>query len=103
MRRSALPLLLLVACASPQDAGEHIAVTRQPFASEQAVPLDFELDGRLIADTQDPASLRTLIKAQLLFTIGPLNGERSVGRLGLLDLSDIHATVMPPRPAEGDG
>jgi hypothetical protein len=94
---------LLVACASAQDAGEHISIAPQPFASEQAVPLDFELDGRLIADTQDPATLRTLIKAQLLFTIGQLNTDRSVGRLGLLDLSEIHATErVPPPPAQGD-
>ncbi|MBX3207152.1 MAG: hypothetical protein KF764_19045 [Labilithrix sp.] len=104
MRRCALPLLVLVACASPPRAGEHVVTAPQAFASEQAVPLDFEIDGRLNADSQDPATLRTLIKAQLLFTIGPLNAERSVGRLGLLDVSDVHATevVVTPEPADGD-
>ncbi|MDF2694409.1 MAG: hypothetical protein K0S65_2792 [Labilithrix sp.] len=101
MRRSALLLLLLVASACTQSAGEHVAVAPQRFASALAVPLDFELDGRLVADTQDPATLRTLIKAQLLFTIGQLNGDRSVGRLGLLALSEIHATEAAP-PAQDD-
>jgi MYXO-CTERM domain-containing protein len=92
---------LLVACAKTQDAGEHIAARSQPFSSGQAVPLDFEVDGRLVADTDSPGTLRTLIEAQFLFTIGQLNGDASVGRLGLLEVSKIRATqiAVPPPPA----
>lgn len=104
MRRRALPLLFLVACASAEGAGEHIDQTRAPFTSAQATLVDFEMDGRLVADTQDPSALRTLVQAQLLFTVGQLNGERSVGRLGALELSDVTATLIPLPPlVESDG
>lgn len=98
--RRALPLLLLVACADARDAGEQVAPAKQAFTSVQATPLDFELDGKLVTDTEDPGTVRTLIETQLLFTIGQLNADQSVGRLGLLQLSDVHATKVEPPPDE---
>ena len=105
MHRYALPLLLLASCAScapgeRADAGERLELTRTPFTSVHADLLDFELDGTLIADTNEPGALRTLIEAQLLFTTGQLNGEHSVGQLGRLEVSAIDASliVVPPVP-----
>jgi hypothetical protein len=100
---------LLVACASAQDTGEHPARSHAPFTSAAATLLDFELDGHLEAETDKLGAVRALIEAQLLFTIGQLNGERSVGQLGQLELSDIRATLIPPAepkdagPAAGGG
>ena len=70
--------------------------------------LDFELDGRLVADTANPEALRSLVEAQLLFTVGQLNGGQSVGRLGQLEVSanqrdadpstSTAAAAAPPPP-----
>ena len=76
MRRYALPLLFLVSCASAQEAGERVDATRAPFTSVHATLLDFELDGTLVADTEDLRTLRRQIEAQILFTVGPLNAEQ---------------------------
>src|SRR5437867_3291019 len=94
MRRSALPLLFLLSCASARGAGERLDLARSSFTSAHATLLDFELDGALVADTDDPAAVRTQIEAQLLFTIGQLNGESSVARLGQLELSAITSTIL---------
>ena len=100
MRRYALPLLFLVSCASAQGAGERLDNTATAFTSAHANLLDFELDGTLVASTNDPAALRTQIEAQLLFTTGQLNGEQSVAQLGQIELSAIDAALMPaPAPA----
>ncbi|OJY17336.1 MAG: hypothetical protein BGO98_00065 [Myxococcales bacterium 68-20] len=94
-------MLVLVACASSHGTGERLERAPAPFTSARAVLLDFELDGKLIADTEDRGELRSLVEAQLLFTVGQLNGERSVGRLGQLELSEIEARLIPP-PAPDD-
>ncbi|MBK6915843.1 MAG: PPC domain-containing protein [Deltaproteobacteria bacterium] len=56
-------------------------------ASVQAVVLDFEFDGSLLANSAFGAS--DTIESQLLYTIGHFNGDNSVGRLDKLELSDI--------------
>jgi hypothetical protein len=98
MRRYALPLLFLVSCASAQGAGERVDDATSAFTSAHANLLDFELDGTLVASTNDPAALRTQIEAQLLFTTGQLNGEESVAQLGQVELSAINATLIAPPP-----
>ena len=65
-------------------------------ASAEAVFLDFEWDGELIAD--GCWSSRSQIDNQLLYTIGQLNGERAVGRLDRLEI-----TATQTGPAEGGG
>src|SRR5690606_32182822 len=52
---------------------------------------DFAFDGRLFADTAEPAAVRRLIEAQLMYSVGQLNGDRSVGRHERLALTDVHA------------
>jgi hypothetical protein len=93
-------LLFLASCASAQETGERVDVTRTPFTSAHATLLDFELDGTLVADTDEPGAVRAQIEAQLLFTIGQLNGEQSVGQLGQLEISAITTTsIVVPAPA----
>lgn len=56
-------------------------------ASAEAVFLRFEFDAELTTDTC--WSTKDAIQDQLLYTIGQLNGDRSLGRLDHLDLSDV--------------
>jgi uncharacterized protein (TIGR03382 family) len=80
--------LLLAACAAAPGEEERSASIAQGFTSNEAVLVDFELDGRLVVDAAivDP---RPLIQAQLLYTVGQLNGDRSVGRMERLELSNV--------------
>lgn len=59
-------------------------------ASALATVLDFEFDGELVTDAA--WDTRRVIQDQLLFTIGHLNFNKSVGRLDRLDLSNIQTT-----------
>lgn len=77
---------------------ERLGATQQPFDSNDAVLLDFDIAGTLVASTAEPAALRTLIQTQLLYGIGALNQERSLGRYERLELSAITAT-----PKDGSG
>src|SRR5688572_11757212 len=52
--------------------------------------MDFEFDGELETDWVGSSS--QTIRDQLLYTIGHLNGNRSVGRLDRLELSDIETS-----------
>ena len=94
IRSVALMLPLLGACAATPE-GEPRGKTEQAFTSEEAVLLDFELDGRVIT-TEDVADPRPLIETQLTYTIGQLNGERAVGRYGRLELSNIKTGATGP-------
>ncbi|HEY3356567.1 MAG TPA: PPC domain-containing protein [Polyangia bacterium] len=58
-------------------------------ASVLATILDFEFDGELLSDW----SSRQVIQDQLLYTIGHLNEERSVGRLDRLELTNVKNTT----------
>ena len=95
MRRALLfaqfPLLVgaLAACEAPPRGGERAARIEQRFTSNESVLVDFDFDGAIHADTNDDATLRTLIQAQLMYTVGALNADRSVGRHERLELSAI--------------
>ena len=84
---------LLASCAdgtdpaSPEQGGGYKGSLGKTDASAEAVFLDFEFDGELIAP--HCFSNRSQIQDQLLYTIGQLNGEKSLGRLDQLDLTDI--------------
>src|SRR5829696_1789253 len=83
--------LFVVGCsaASTEDADS----TDQNFSSREAVQLDFELDGELFTDSTFNA--RAKIQDQFLYTIGQLNGERSVGRLDKLTLTNVQTASQP--------
>lgn len=59
-------------------------------ASVEAVFVDFEFDAELL--TTSSWSPESQIEDQLLYTIGHLNGDRSVGRLDKVELSSIVST-----------
>ena len=96
MRR--LALLLAAACVACADGaptgGERIAASTQAFTSSEALLVDFELDGKVFTRTNDSGTVRTRVEAQLLYAVGVLNGDRSVGRYERLELSSITTTPV---------
>jgi hypothetical protein len=88
----ALPVLLsalaLGGCAA--DAPADAATGEGAFSSNQATLLDFDFDASLSTDSSwdDKQS----IEDQLLYTIGHLNADNSVGRLDKLTLTNIQRT-----------
>jgi hypothetical protein len=86
-----LAAALLGAACGPEAAPEPAAVqTEAPFSSDLATLLDFEFDGELLAPSSYNAE--RYVEDQLLYTIGQLNGSRSVGRLDALELSGVTTT-----------
>ena len=86
----------LVGCTSGAlEPRERVATSTQRFESAEATLIEFEMDGQLLADTNDPAALRPLIDAQLMYAVGQLNGERAVGWYERLEVSAISATASP--------
>jgi hypothetical protein len=61
-----------------------------PFSSARASLMDFEFDGELNSSTG--TNLTGLIRGQLMYTLGQLNGEPGVSRLSKLSLSNISST-----------
>ncbi len=108
---SFLSFLTVVGCSSVAPVEQPSAVASPPSsapllkteagkadASVLATILDFEFDGELLTDFASPSYASTVIRTQqLLFTIGQLNTNDSVGRLDNLQLSDINVT------SEADG
>src|SRR5262245_17759663 len=85
----------LTACGGiePYEPEEVVAPdedTQAPFSSELATLMMFEFNGELLS----PSSLNATgyVEDQLLYTIGQLNGSRSVGRLDALELSSVTTT-----------
>jgi hypothetical protein len=95
MRRlaSITPALVFAACAlagcsSPSESDG--ATDEDAFSSNQATLLEFEFDSWLVTDFSWN-DVQT-IQDQLLYTIGHLNHDNSVGRLDALELSNIVKT-----------
>ena len=93
MRRSlliasaVLSAFVLSACSAEPDEGS----SDEDFSSNQATLLDFEFDGELSTDSSWDD--KQTIQDQLLYTIGHLNHDKSVGRLDTLVLSNIQKTT----------
>ncbi|MEM6994726.1 MAG: PPC domain-containing protein [Myxococcota bacterium] len=56
-------------------------------ASVEAIIVDFEMDGQVLASSGFNA--RGKVEDQLLYTIGHLNGDNSVGRLDQLEVTEL--------------
>ncbi len=88
--------LLAVACGSaePGDASGEAdgQKTEDEFTSNQAALLDFDFDGEMVTDSF--GSAESLIESQLLYTIGHLNEQNSVGRLDKVTLSNVQSTPL---------
>lgn len=59
-------------------------------ASVEAIIVDFEFDGEVLASSSFNA--RAKVEDQLLYTIGHLNGDNSVGRLDQLVVTNLQTT-----------
>jgi len=96
MRRSArllpvgLSLLALVGCRADATSSREPGVSEGDFSSNQATLLDFEFDAELSTDSSFDD--KQTIQDQLLYTIGHLNADNSVGRLDNLVLTNIQKT-----------
>lgn len=78
-------IFTLAGCAA--EPSELAETSDEAFSSREAVQLDFELDGELLADSSwNP---NQTIQDQFLYTIGHLNADRSVGRLDRLVLTNV--------------
>lgn len=94
MRRSALfapvvlSVLALAGCAA--DAAPDMQTDEGAFSSNQATLLDFDFDAELTTDSS--WNDQQTIQDQLLYTIGHLNADKSVGRLDNLVLSNVRRT-----------
>ena len=111
MRRLTAPVLIALAplavfaCSdgdSPKAAAATTEIGPEDYvkgdegkadSSALATVLDFEFDGELVTDsTWDQ---RRTVQDQLLYTIGHLNGNTSVGRLDKLDLTNLKTESTP--------
>lgn len=90
--------LLLAACGPTQEAPQNLTLGEGDFtktdgkwdASAVAVFLDFEFDAEVF--TSSRWRIEQQIEDQLLYTIGQLNGEKSVGRLDRLEVTSVETT-----------
>ncbi len=71
-------------------AGDYTKSDNKADTSAEAVFVDFEFDGTVLASSSFNAAGK--IEDQLLYTIGHLNGDRSVGRLDKLELTNVETT-----------
>src|SRR5262249_32323022 len=58
----------------------------QPFTSDVATLMDFDFNGQLTSSSG--SNIRGQVRAQLMYTVGHLNGEPGVARLDKLVLSN---------------
>ena len=95
MRSSILfvSVLLFAGCAETE---QHFENTELKAASADAVFLDFEWKGQVQTDAC--YAHHTAIEQQVLYTIGQLNGHRSVGRIDRLQVENVDAV---PNEASG--
>jgi len=84
-----LPVLALGCSQETSDDGSETG--DNAFSSNQATLLDFEFDGQLTTDMSWSDS--QTIEDQLLYTIGHLNGDNSVGRLDDVKLTNIQKST----------
>lgn len=88
-RLSLLLPLLAAGCADPYLPYIGIGESEEPFSSAHATLLEFEFEGEIT--TQSAWGEEQQIESQLLYTIGQLNGNKSVGRLDTLELSNVRS------------
>lgn len=89
--RSVAPLILvMVAACSASVTDSDTDELLDAYSSSEAVLLDFEFDGEIA--TSSTWNAESTINDQLLYTIGHLNGDRSVGRLDAVELTNVKTT-----------
>ena len=84
--------VFLAGCsAAPQDGDT--AVVEGEFSSPNSTLVDFDFDGALETDSVF-GNGKTEIQDQMLYTIGHLNTDRSVGRLDKLTLTNVKTLAI---------
>jgi hypothetical protein len=88
-----LPILAIACAPSQGDAeeSEDFEGDEANFSSNQAELLDFKFEGE-ISTSDQVWDAKQIINDQMLYTIGHLNGDRSVGRLDRLQLTDVQTS-----------
>jgi hypothetical protein len=81
--------LFVLSCGGAQS----LDPSDQNFTSDRATLLTFDFDGQLV--TSQAANPAGQIRAQLMYTVGHLNGEASVSRLDKLALSKVATSPLP--------
>ena len=85
-----LAIAPLAGCGGPAAANDESQSAQQPFASALATLMNFEFDGELVVTSSvTTRTAPTVIRRQLYYTVGQLNGTRGVGRLDKLQLTNI--------------
>jgi len=95
--RSFLLALVVAGCSSeaPPDAAPPDA-QESDFTSDAATLLDFDFDGELATKgTPTAASLKGLVRSQMMFTVGHLNADNSVARLNRLVVTNLTTAPLP--------
>jgi hypothetical protein len=80
-------LLMMVSLAGCTGGSDPATNSDDPFASARATLLDFELDGELT--TSSSSNLTGLVRGQLMYTIGQINGEPGVSRISKLAITNV--------------
>ncbi len=91
-------VLLLASTLLAAGCGDYLpqiweGEAESPFSSREATLLDFEFEGEFV--TASTWGLERLAQDQLLYTIGHLNGNNSVGRLDKLVLTNFRSSGLP--------
>jgi hypothetical protein len=71
---------------------------RQAFTSAGAELVELAFDGTLVMDTSDVGEVDRLVQAQLMFSIGELNGDSSVARIDRAAYDVRSVTPLPSTP-----
>lgn len=84
-----LAIAPLMGCGAPSSMDES-AQTSQPYTSAIATLMNFEFDGELVSSTSvSKSNAPSVIRKQLYYTVGQLNGTKGVGRLDKLSLTNV--------------
>jgi hypothetical protein len=82
---------LVISSSAPENMNAVKASKSKSDASAIASFVDFEFDGELI--TSSCWNAESAIETQMLYSVGQLNGNNSVGRLDKLDIQSIDTSV----------
>jgi hypothetical protein len=81
-----------IGCIGDTGDADDAAAAGDEFASGVATLLEFEFDGEVVA--KSATSWQNKVRAQLLFTVGQLNGDKSVSRLNAVKLTRTSSVYL---------
>lgn len=90
-----LMVFILAGCGEPEFRAQQFQKSQQAFSSDKATLFNFSFRGELVASTT--YNLRDKIERQLLYTVGQLNGDNTVGRLDTASIENIQTSSVGNR------